>query len=91
MAIRRVHVYVSGRVQGVGFRYALYHEAARLNLSGWVRNRPDGRVEAAFEGDEDAVREIGEWCRQGPPGARVRQVEFFPEAPTGDVGCFEIR
>ena len=91
MAIAHIHVYVSGRVQGVGFRFAVAREAYRLNLRGWVRNLPDGRVEATFEGDEEAVREIGDWCREGPPGARVRRVDVFPEAPTGEVGGFQIR
>ncbi len=91
MAIARLRVLVSGRVQGVGFRYATYREATRLNLSGWVRNLPDGRVEAAFEGEEDAVRELGEWCREGPIGARVRRVDVFSEAPTGEAGGFQIR
>ena len=90
MATARVHLYISGRVQGVGFRYAAYHEAIRLNLGGWVRNLPDGRVEAVFEGDEQSAREMAEWCKVGPPGARVRQMDAAWEGPTGEFESFRL-
>lgn len=66
---------IHGRVQGVGFRESLRWEAERLGLTGWVRNRRDGTVEAAIDGAPDAVRVLVEWCRAGPPGARVTSLE----------------
>jgi acylphosphatase len=79
----RVRVVVSGRVQGVFFRASCVEEARRRGVGGWVRNRPDGGVEAAFEGEEPQVEAMVEWCRHGPPGARVAAVETQPEEPTG--------
>lgn len=90
MPVARAHVYVSGRVQGVGFRYSTYHQAIRLNLGGWVRNLDDGRVEAVFEGEADAVREMIAWCREGPPGARVGRVEVEWEPAAGGFRDFGI-
>ena len=86
----RAHVFVSGRVQGVGFRYSTFDLAAELNLGGWVRNLPDGRVEAVFEGDEDAVRRAVEWCRAGPPGAFVERVSLEWQPATGEFEEFRI-
>ena len=91
MATTRVRVQVSGRVQGVGFRYSTYHEAVRLNLGGWVCNRFDGRVEAVFEGEEAAVRDMVDWCREGPPGARVAGIDVAWETPNGEFRDFRIR
>lgn len=71
----RAHVVVSGRVQGVFFRAEAQREAARLGVSGWVRNTPDGRVEAEFQGSPAAVERALEWVRQGPPRAEVDHVE----------------
>lgn len=62
---------ISGRVQGVGFRFAMVAEAARLGVTGWVRNRRDGTVEAVVDGDAASVAALIQWARQGPPGARV--------------------
>jgi acylphosphatase len=90
MSASRAHVYVSGRVQGVGFRYATYDQAVRLKLAGWVRNLADGRVEAVFEGDEDAVRKMVAWCRTGPPGAFVQRIEVEWEPATGELREFGI-
>ena len=78
---------VSGRVQGVGFRYFIQATAARENLHGWVRNRPDGRVEAAAEGEADAMERFERALRHGPPGARVEQLEVEHTVPGGrDTG-----
>ena len=71
----RLHVYVEGRVQGVGFRYSACDRAAALGLTGWVRNLPDGRVEATFEGPRPALEEVLSWCREGPRWADVSGVE----------------
>jgi acylphosphatase len=72
---RTVRVRIQGRVQGVGFRYWTEAMASRLGLSGWVRNRRDGSVEAVFSGPSDAVAEMLEFCRQGPPSARVDRLD----------------
>ncbi len=83
-------VVVSGRVQGVFFRDTCRRQAASAGLDGWVRNTPSGAVEAWFEGDSEAVDRMVAWCRQGPPGARVVEVEVIPETPAGTVG-FRVR
>ena len=69
--VTRHHLRISGRVQGVGFRYSMQKEAARLGLTGWVRNRRDGSVEALVQGHEEAVAALTEWARRGPAGAHV--------------------
>jgi acylphosphatase len=79
----RVHLVVLGRVQGVNFRGRAVDEATRLGLSGWVRNRMDGTVEAQAEGEADAVEAFVAWCRQGPPAARVEELRVSPVPPTG--------
>ena len=76
---RTVHVRIDGRVQGVGFRYWTEGVAVSLDLSGWVRNRRDGSVEAVFSGPADAVEEMLERCRQGPPAARVDRLDITEE------------
>jgi acylphosphatase len=86
--IRR-RVEVTGRVQGVGFRYATDGVALDLGLAGWVRNRPDGTVEAVFEGPAQAVLAAVTWCRNGPPSAFVQAVEVHEEPPE-DLARFEI-
>ena len=91
MARRRLEVLVSGRVQGVWFRAATREEARRLGLQGWVRNLPDGRVEALFEGEESALEGILAWCRVGPPGARVESVETSHGPAAGLEGFTIIR
>jgi len=88
--VRRAHVWVSGMVQGVFFRYEARERARSRELAGWVRNLPDGRVEAVFEGAEDAVEAMVEWCRRGPRGAEVTDVEAIAEDPEGLEG-FEVR
>lgn len=86
---KRVRVVVSGDVQGVGFRWTCRQEAAAAGVSGFVRNLPDGRVEAAFEGAPSAVDAMVKWCRGGPRWASVASIEIREETPTGAVG-FEI-
>ena len=87
---RSVEVRVTGRVQGVSFRVYAAHEARRLGLVGWVRNDPDGSVAAHLEGPEGAVEEMVTWCRQGPPAARVADVEVTEVEPTA-ASSFEVR
>jgi acylphosphatase len=81
---------VSGRVQGVFFRDGCAREARTRGVDGWVRNLPEGRVEAAFEGAAVEVDALVEWCRRGPPRAVVRGLEVVEELPTGEPG-FVVR
>jgi acylphosphatase len=87
----RLHLHVSGRVQGVWFRGSTEAEARRLGVNGWVRNNPDGSVEVMAEGEPEAVRALAAWCRHGPPGARVLTFAEAPEPATGDLHGFTIR
>jgi acylphosphatase len=87
----RVHLVASGRVQGVFYRQSTVDAARRLDLRGWVRNLPDGRVEAEAEGERTALESLVEWCRRGPPGARVLGLEVRWDLPVGDLGPFEVR
>jgi acylphosphatase len=87
----RAHVYVSGQVQGVFFRDSAREKAQQLGLNGWVKNLPDGRVEALIEGPSEGVREMVRWCEQGPSQAEVEEVETKFEASEGDLTSFEVR
>ncbi|MBL7048102.1 MAG: acylphosphatase [Nitrospira sp.] len=73
--IKQLHLYISGRVQGVFYRASTRDMAVRLGLKGWVRNLPDGYVEAVFEGTEDELQEAIQWCQKGPPGAHVLDIK----------------
>jgi acylphosphatase len=86
----RAHVFVSGRVQGVFYRATTREEARSRDVDGWVRNLDDGRVEAVFEGPEDAVASMVEWCHTGSPAAQVEDVSVTYESPEGIDG-FEVR
>jgi acylphosphatase len=79
-------VWIEGRVQGVGFRWATGQQARSLDVAGWVRNNPDGAVEAVFEGEPERVNALVAWCRRGPGGARVDDVRVELEAPNGERG-----
>jgi acylphosphatase len=81
------HLIISGRVQGVGYRASMIDEARRLGVTGWVRNRRDGTVEAIVDGDSDAVAAIVAWTRRGPPGSRVTGVAV--EETDGTFGEFD--
>lgn len=88
--MKRVRVRIHGRVQGVFFRSETQSRARSLGLAGWVRNSPDGSVEAVFEGRPEAVESMVAWCERGPSGALVDHVDVAWEEPRGDVG-FAIR
>lgn len=88
--MERRHVVVHGHVQGVFFRDTARALAERHHVTGWIRNRPDGAVEAVFEGEPGAVEQLVEFCRAGPPDARVDRVEVEGERPGGLTG-FEAR
>ncbi len=88
---QRAHVYVSGDVQGVFFRDSTRQKAQQLGLAGWVKNLPDGRVEALFEGPSKKVREMVQWCQQGPPHAAVEDVDVEFDAAQEDLSGFEVQ
>ena len=88
---RQARVVFSGRVQGVWFRAFTSEAAVAENLVGWVRNLPDGSVEALFEGEEKAVKMVVEKCRQGPPSARVDNVDISWDNASNEFGSFSIR
>ena len=87
---KAVVVKVTGRVQGVSFRWYAMQEAERLGVHGWVRNEPDGSVAAHLEGDDGAVESMVEWCRHGPSYAAVRHLAVIEAQPTGSEH-FDIR
>jgi acylphosphatase len=88
--MRRVHVVVTGDVQGVGYRYTMRLEARAVGAAGWVRNRRDGSVEAEIEGTAEQVDALLTWMAQGPPGASVADARVTEVHPTGATG-FEVR
>ena len=88
--MKRIHVYISGRVQGVFFRAETQRTAVNLKLTGWVRNMEDGRVEALFEGEDADVDKMLIWCHTGPPHARVNHVGVIEESYTGNLRDFKI-
>jgi len=83
------HLVISGFVQGVGFRYSMAEQAERLGVTGWVRNRRDGTVEAAVDGTAGAIDALVAWARRGPPGARVTGVQVVEIEENFE--CFETR
>jgi len=87
---RSVDIRVTGRVQGVSFRYHAQAEARRFGVAGWVRNEPDGSVAAHLEGDPESVDAMLAWCREGPAYARVAGVDVRTAEPTGVRG-FDVR
>jgi len=90
MELTRSHVFVFGQVQGVGYRFSTHKIADQLGLNGWVRNLPDGRVEAVFEGEEQAIEAMLKWCKTGPRMAIVQHLEVIPEPPEHLQG-FQIK
>ena len=86
----RAHVWISGQVQGVNFRVYAEDEATFRKVSGWIRNTPEGRVEAIFEGDRPSVEAMIRWCHRGSPASHVRGVEVIWEPPR-EVRSFRVR
>lgn len=82
---------IRGDVQGVGYRYAMVVAAKTLRVTGWVRNRRDGTVEALVQGEPDAVEQLLAWCHSGPPAARVTAVATLAEAVDPALGGFDAR
>ena len=91
MEMRRVQIVAEGRVQGVFFRACTEEEATRLGLTGWVRNRPEGSVEAVIEGDAAMVSAMIRWLQKGSPQATVTRVRVREEKPTSEWDTFTIR
>jgi acylphosphatase len=88
--LTRVRVQIRGRVQGVFFRAEARARAESLGVAGWIRNADDGSVEAVFEGGDEQVESLLGWCRRGPAGANVEEVEAVREEPAGDTG-FQVK
>lgn len=86
----QLHVHISGRVQGVGFRDATARRASKREITGWVRNLPDGRVEAVFQGERSVLEDMLTWCRKGPALAEVDDVDARWEDADGAYGNFRI-
>jgi len=87
----RIRLIAKGRVQGVYFRASAAQQARHLGLTGWVMNRQDGSVELMAEGRSDSIKELIAWCRQGPPGARVDEVDLQWHGFLGEFTEFRIR
>jgi acylphosphatase len=87
----RIRLIVKGRVQGVYFRASTVQQARHLGLTGWVMNRQDGSVELVAEGRSDGIEELIAWCRQGPPGARVDEIDLQSQEFRGEFTEFRIK
>ena len=91
MGKSRYKVLVKGIVQGVNFRYYTQRQALKYSITGWVRNLPDGSVAAVFEGEEQDVEAMVQWCRQGPPSAQVTELIAQPEEYRGEFSSFSVK
>ncbi len=89
--MQQAHVFIEGRVQGVGFRHFTKVNAEEVGVYGWVKNLPDGRVEAVFAGPMDHIREMVNRCEQGPGSSRVDDIDVEVEEADEDYDTFEIR
>jgi len=87
----RVHIYVAGKVQNVFYRNFIKRKASTLNVTGWVKNISDGRVEAVLEGEKDKIEELVNWAKKGPMFAKVDEIEVISEEYKGEFDNFEIR
>ena len=88
---KNVHILISGKVQGVWFRANTRQKAEQLNIKGWVRNTSDGKVEAIFEGKQDNIKEMLDWCRQGPPLAKVEDIKIEDKTQSKGYDGFTIK
>ncbi|MEF8848640.1 MAG: acylphosphatase [Candidatus Thermoplasmatota archaeon] len=88
---KNIHVEVSGKVQGVWFRANTKEKAEQLNINGWVKNTADGKVEAVFEGEEENIKEMLDWCHQGPPLAKVQTVDVEEKNSLEGLEGFSIK
>ena len=91
MVLKRIHVFVTGRVQGVFFRQSTRVMAIKNNVNGWVRNLDDGRVEIVAEGEESNINSFIDWCKTGPANSRVDEFELSEENITNEFKIFEVR
>ncbi len=89
--MKNVHVLVSGKVQGVFFRANTRKKAEKLGVKGWVKNTSDGKVEAVFEGKDDNVKEMIEWCKHGSTLAKVKNVDVEEKEPENKFNSFSIK
>jgi acylphosphatase len=88
---KRLHLIIKGRVQGVFYRASTRDTAVKLGIKGWVRNMPDGSVEALFEGEKESLEEVLQWCRKGPPGAYVSEIKEKWNGYDGEFDHFDIK
>lgn len=91
MDTTRWKMVISGKVQGVYYRASTEKEANRLGVSGYARNLPDGRVEVVAEGSPDALRQLHQWCQDGPPEARVRGIQVEEQPASGEFSAFGVK
>lgn len=93
MKTEQIHLFISGKVQGVGFRYATQAEARKLGLTGWVRNLPDSRVEIVAQGEPESIESLLGWCEIGPANAEVQRIDVAARAElaSSPLADFEIR
>ena len=91
MVLKRIHIFVTGRVQGVFFRQSTRVMAIKNNVNGWVRNLDDGRVEIVAEGENQDIDNLADWCKTGPANSRVDEFELSEENSAGEFENFEVR
>lgn len=89
--MKRLHVYIEGKVQGVGFRHFVKINARQIGVNGWVKNLPDGRVEVVFEGSEAQINEMIECCKQGPRSGRVSNIHVHLEETDHSFEDFQVK
>ena len=90
MSQKAAHVHISGRVQGIGFRWQTRLRAKELKIEGWIRNNPDGTVEAFIQGNEEAIIHMIQWFKDGPPGAKVEALDLSWQKPNPKIKGFNI-
>ena len=91
MVQKRIHIFVTGRVQGVFFRQSTRVMAIKNNVNGWVCNLDDGRVEIVVEGEESNINDLVDWCKTGPANSRVDEFELLEEEATGEFENFDVK